>query len=417
MITYVTKRDGSKEKFSADKLNKWIDITGVEGVNWSDLSFRAYRKLNDGCSSKDLHDAMVQSCVDIGTEAALRVGGKFYISGVYKEVFGGIDNIPKLKDFAKDIWVNMDYSDEEYDEMDKVINHSKDLTYSYTTIRQMADKYMVKNRVTGELKETPQFTFMGIALAACETLDKGVRLYHVKKIYEFLSDLKINLPSPILSNLRTENRGYASCLTFMTDDTVESLGTGEHIAYLMTAKSAGIGGNIVSRSKGDAVRNGAIRHVGKLPLYKQVESAVHAMLQFGRGGAATIHYSCLDPEIEDLINLKNPLTIREKQIRGIDYSFMYNNSFAKAVANNDKWLLISYKDAPDLHEALYNKDSVKFDVLLQKYWDKGVRVKARDIAMQVLTQSLETGRIYITNMQEANTHTPFKETIYTSNLC
>mgnify|MGYP001229618869 CR=1 FL=1 len=421
MIKYVRKRDGSKEEFSADKMQKWIELTATEGVNWSDLAFRAYRKLDDGCTSQDLHNAMVMACLDIGTEASLKVAGKFFISNLYKELFGGIKNIPTIKEFSKGLWEQMDYSDEDYEELEKVINHDKDFEYSYTTLRQMVDKYFIRSESgeRGKVRETPQFMFMGIAMAAMATMPKDRRLDDVKKLYNLLSDLKINLPSPMLSNLRTGLRGYASCLTFMSDDTVESLGTGEHISYMMTAKSAGIGGYIHSRSIGDSVRKGQVKHMGKLPLYRQIDSAVHAMLQNGRGGASTIHYTCLDPEILDLANLKNPLTNSEKRIRGIDYSFMYNNVFAKAVAKNEDWLLIGITQAPDLYEAFFSSDGDKFEEAYRKHLNsgKGKKIKARELALTVLTQSLETGRIYTTNIQEANRHTPFTETIYTSNLC
>lgn len=419
MIKTIVKRDGRVEEFSPDKMHRWIEITAKYNVNWSDLAFRAYRKLEDGCTSTDLHNAMVMACLDIGTEASLRVAGKFFISNMYKELYGGIDKIPHLKDFSKNTWVEMDYSDEELEYLNSVIDHSKDLTYSYTTIRQMVDKYIIKDRVNNLAKETPQFTFMGIAMAAMENMPKDRRIKDVEKLYTYLSDLKINLPSPMLSNLRTPLKGYASCLTFMSGDTVESLATGEHISYIMTAKSAGIGGYIHCRSKGDGVKDNTIVHLGKLPLYKQIESAVHALRQTSRGGSATIHFTCLDPEMVDLVNLKNPLTNIDKRIRGMDYSFIYNNAFAKAVAKNDDWLLISLKDAPDLYDSLFNDSSDEFEKVLEKYKEsgKGNVVKARDIAMQVLTQSLETGRVYTFNAEEANRHTPFKETIYTSNLC
>lgn len=417
MINFVTKRDGRKEQFSADKLHRWIEMTAKEDVNWSDLAFRAYRKLNDGCSSTDLHNALVMACLDIGTEASLRVAGKFFVSNMYKEVYGGIEFIPTLKEFGEKHWAKMNYTDGEWEQLNSYIKHSTDLEYSYTTIRQMVDKYLIKDRVTNELKETPQMAFMGMAMAAMENMSVDRRVEDVIKLYNYLKDLKINLPSPMLSNLRTKSKGYASCLTFMTDDTVSSLATGEHIAFMMTAASAGIGGYIQSRSIGDSVKGGAVRHIGKIPLYRQIESAVNAMRQQSRGGAATIHFTCLDPEVEDLTQLKNPMTLEEKRVRGIDYSMIYNNSFAKAVATNGKWLLISVKDAPDLHEALFSGDGERFDVLMEKYWSKGKRVSAREIAINYLTQSLETGRMYMYNAQEGNTHTPYKETIYTSNLC
>lgn len=418
MLEFVTKSDGSVEPFSSEKLNKWASITAEEDVSWSELAITAYKKLNNYCTSKDLHDAMIMACMDIGTEASLRVAGKLLVSNLYKEAFGGFEKLPHLSDFVSDVWVGMDYSDEEIEELNSVLDHSKDMSYNYTSLRQMKDKYLLKDVTTGQIYESPQYMFMGISMAAMETRNKDVRLQDVIKTYEYLSDMKINLPTPMLNNLRTDLKGYASCCVFNVGDTVESIDVGNSISFLMTARSAGIGGYIGTRSRGDGVKEGRIKHTGKIPLYRSIESAVHAMLQNGsRGGAATLYYSVLDPELEDLIQLKNPMTIVEKQVRGIDYGLIYNTSFAKAVANNEKWLLVSQAVAPDLYEALFSEDISKFELLLEKYWDKGVRVKARDIAMKFLTQSVETGRKYLFNVEEVNRHTPFKDPIYSSNLC
>lgn len=418
MITHVIKSDGSVEPFSNEKLNKWAEITAEEDVSWSELAITAYKKLDNYCTSKDLHNAMIMACMDIGTEASLRVAGKLLVSNLYKEAFGGFEKLPTLKHLVDNVWDSMSYSDEEVELLDKVIDHSKDMSYNYTSLRQMKDRYLMKDVSSGKIYESPQFMFMGIAMAAMETRDRDVRIQDVINVYHYLSDMKINLPTPMLINLRTDLRGYSSCAVFNVGDTVESIDVGNSISFLLTAKSAGIGGYIGTRSRGDSVKGGRIRHTGKIPLYRSIESAVHAMLQNGsRGGAATLYYSALDPELEDLIQLKNPMTIVEKQVRGIDYALIYNNSFAKAVANNGKWLLISQQKAPDLHEAMFSGDSEHFDMLLEKYWDKGVRVKARDIALRYLTQSVETGRKYLFNAEEVNKHTPFKDTIYSSNLC
>lgn len=418
MITHVQKSDGSVEKFSSEKLNKWAAFAADEDVSWSELAITAYKKLNDYCTSKDLHDAMIMACMDIGTEAALRVAGKLMASNVYKEAFGGFKSIPHLSHLTDNVWEKMKYSDSEIDELNKVLDHTKDMTYNYTSMKQMYDKYLMKNNMTGKIYESPQFAFMGIAMAAMEKRKKKTRLLDVVNVYKHLSNMKINLPSPMLTNLRTSLRGYASCCVFAVEDTLESIDVGNSISFLMTAKSAGIGGYIGTRSKGDPIKDGMIRHTGKIPLMRSIESSVHAMLQNGsRGGAATIYYSMLDPEIEDLIQLKNPMTIVEKQVRGIDYALIYNSSFAKAVANNGKWLLISQQAAPDLYEAMFSEDINLFEILLEKYWSVGKRVMARDVAMQFLTQSVETGRKYTFNVEEVNRHTPFEDTIYSSNLC
>jgi ribonucleoside-diphosphate reductase alpha chain len=254
-----------------------------------------------------------------------------------------------------------------------------------------------------------------------EKMPKDRRMSDVKKLYEYLSQKKINAPTPFSINLGSPKKQYASCCVFTTEDTAASLAAGDHIAYMMTCASAGIGSHLKTRSRGDKVRQGAIQHQGKLPYYKVQQAAVSANLQSSRGGANTMHFSVLDPEIEDLLRLKNVQTVEQKRIKDIDYSVGFNEEFARRVAKNESWMTVSYGDAPELHEAMYGADQSKFVELYAKVeQDDSIPKKflsARDIALKFLTEAVETGRVYEHNTGEMNRHTPFKDKIYSSNLC
>ncbi|QZI90138.1 hypothetical protein MYOV057v1_p0223 [Vibrio phage 184E37.1] len=222
-----------------------------------------------------------------------------------------------------------------------------------------------------------------------------------------------------MSQLRTPNRGYASCAIFTTHDTAPSLAAGDHIAYMLTCASAGIGSHLKTRSKGAKVRGGTTIHQGKRPYYKMTESAVAANLQNSRGGSATMHVNCLDPEIMEILTWKNKKTATKVRVDGIHYSFGSNNLFAKYVRDGKQWMLVDLADAPELYEAMYSGDQTIFETLYHEY-EKSDKprtyVSARKIAVEALVQGQESGQVYLHSTDELNRHTPIKDKIYSSNL-
>lgn len=427
MINQIIKRDGTVELFNPDKLNKWAEwASNINGVEWSSIALDAVKKCYDKCTTSDLQAAMIMACIDRADEAHLYMAGRLYAGDTYKIVFGDHTSIPSLKEMyygmiAKGLWANMNYSDEELDELNSVIDHSKDLRCIHSELKQIREKYSINDKVSGKCYETPQFMYMRVALASMNNQPADRRINDVKKVYTYLSDKKLNAPSPYMLHLGTPHRGLASCCVFASDDNIPSLAVGDHIAYMMTCASAGIGGTIFTRSKGDPVRGGTIEHMGKLPYLRVIEKGVNANVQAGRGGAATIYFNGLDPEISDLLRLRNPKTVAEKRIKDIDYGFSYNRYFLEKVARNEQWMLISYHYAKDLWDAMYSPNQSLFIELYQKYLaDETVPkelVSARDIAILFLTNSYEVGRFYEFAIDHVNTHTPFKDRINSSNLC
>lgn len=426
MIKNVRKSDGRLEPFNPDNLNKWAEFAAGCDVDWSAIALEACRKCYDGCSTADLHKAMIDACVEREDHNHLQMAGKILAGQIYKEAFGGFRKIPTLAEFYKKMvamnhWEKMDYSDSEIEQLNDVVDHDIDIKYNYTTLHQMKDKYLIKNRVENKVLESPQFMFMGMAMQNMQGMPKSRRIEDIKKLYKYLNELKINTPTPMLVNMRTPHKGYASCCVYTADDNVKSLAVGDHITYMMTCASAGIGAHLNTRSKGDPVKEGRVVHQGKLPYYRMIQSASHANMQASRGGAATVYYSVLDPELFDLLALKNPTTVTQKRIRDIDYALLVNRYFVEKVAKNQDWMLVSLYDAPKLYDLLYSPD---YEAFKEEYdrveSDKSIKkeiVKARDIALRALKEGAETGRIYLTYIDEMNRHTPFKDPIYSSNLC
>ena len=427
MIEVIVKRDGSEEPFQPSKVNRWgewASKTLGSYVDWPSVVLSTVSTLPKKCSSILLQERLIKTCLDNDSWSYNRMAGRLYAAYIYKKLYD--DKIPTVKELhtklqSLGLMVGLNYTDEEYAEVEKLINHKLDLKASHYELHQIRSKYALRNRVTGEEYESQQFVFMRMAMALAEDQPKERRMTDLAKWYEHFSNKRINAPTPNYVNLGTPLKGFASCCLYTTNDTARSLAAGDHIAYTMTYMSAGIGAHINTRSLGDSVRGGVIQHQGKLNYYRSLVGAVKANLQNGRGGAATTYYNAFDPEVDVISRLKNPMSTEDKKIRGMDYSFGCNKFFAKKVAMNQDIFLFNSFTAPDLYDALYNADDNLFEELYKKYEEDSTFVKkyvsAREVALTTLNEAYETGRSYLHWTDEMNRHTPFKETIYSSNLC
>lgn len=423
MINYVTKSNNKKETFNPEKLRKWSEFAAGK-LNWSEIELEAIKRCYEGVTTRELHNAMISACIDKKTQAYSDMAGRLLLGQIYKQAHGGFHSLPDLNVYyhemvSRGLWDKMDYSEEEIKVLAKKINHNLNLKYGYSVLRQMVDKYLVKDAVKDVVHESPQFLFMGVAMKVMEIQPKERRVEDVLKLYKYISELKINLPSPYLTTLRTKIKGSASCCLFKADDTAESLAIANYLAHEFTLNNAGIGVYLQTRATGQGVKKNRIIHGGLLPYYRWMAASVGASKQSSRGGSATVTYTCLEPDWEDLIRLKNPLTPASKKIDMLDYSVVVNNAFLRRAAKNEDWMLVSCDEAPELYEALY-KSETEFEAIYEKTSKKKIKktfVSARDMLVEIIKQRAESGRVYIFFADNANKHTPFKDTIYQSNLC
>lgn len=426
-IKEIIKRDGSVEPFDVSKLNKWQRWAsyGLESkVQWTDVVTKTLSKLSGTIDSQLLQKELIKTCEEKNTWSYSIMAGRLYNSIYRKRLFSSATKLPTVKEVHQklinlDLMVDLGYSDDEYEQIEKIINHNTDFEYALSQVEYIEGKYAIKNTLTGEVYETPQYVFMRMAmhLAADETEDK---LYHVGKFYYYLSKGKLNAPTPNYQNLGTKHRGFSSCCLYKAADTAESLAVGDHIAYTMTYMSAGIGSYIESRSILDPVRNGKIKHQGKIPYFKSLAAAVCANTQGGRGGAATTYITCYDPEASVLITLGNPRTPTDIQNRDIHYALSFNDFFFEKLMKKEDIFTFNVFTAPDLQEAFFKNDG-SFKELYEKYEKdpnfKKNYINTYELASVYLTQCQEVATTYAVNITEVNRHTSFIEPIYSSNLC
>jgi ribonucleoside-diphosphate reductase alpha chain len=431
---YVLKRDGRQELLNYEKINKvllWA-TEGISSVSASDAAMNAKLQIHDGIKTSDIHRVLIQSASDMITEETPNyqfVASKLLNYLLRKEVFNTYTNFPRLKDFIKsniekgvyDSDVINHYTEYELDKIEGFIKHKRDEDLTYAGVQQLMDKYLVQNRKTGEHYETPQFMYMMISITLFAKYTGEDRMEKIKRFYELLSLQKISLPTPILAGVRTPNKQFSSCVLIDVADDLDSIGASTHAVLRYISNRAGIGLNFRLRAIGSEVNGGEKVHTGLIPFLKVFESAVKSCSQGGiRGGASTAHYPFWHKEIMEILVLKNNTGNDLNRVRRMDHSIQLCRLFYKRFVAKENLTLFSPNDVPDLYEA-FGYDNDKFESLYAKY-EKDTKISkvvipAVEVMNLLLQERLENGRIYIQNLDNANTHSGFIDKINMSNLC
>ena len=421
IIKTVIKRDGTRQLFDIKKLEGLSRYSSKHEIEWLPLLVNALEKLAvEEVKSSEIIQAMIEACTDGGTEAHLSVAARIMRGDIYKMAYGS-HTPPKFSESYQRLvrigaWKDYNLSPFDLARLDQEFDPMMDKQLEYASLCQFKDKYGLG---TGfghkrELVETPSLALMGVAIDTF--LEDGME--HVINFYNIIKHRKINIATPIMASSRTGVNGSASCFVYTSGDTLDSIAAGDHLAYIMSANRAGIGTEYDIRSFKDSVAGGKCQHAGKIPHYKALQSKIETAKQGVRGGAATVSFNCMDPEINDLLRMKHPTTDDTKRFPKMDFSFVHNMDFLRRAADGGEWLLVSKIDAPELHNAFYYERE-SFPRLMDMALESGIgtKVKALDIFKLYLRQWQETGRIYSTNIDHMNNHTPFLDVIRISNLC
>ena len=423
----IIKRDGRVEPYSPGKVNGWGQWAAANigrQVDWSAAVIDAVSTMPETVSSAELQEKLIRSCLDHDSWSWYLMAGRLYASHLHKTIHGAqIPTLAALHDrMVEDgIMKPLAYDKEEYALAEAWIDHKRDYETPHFSLHYIRRKYSLQNRISGQEYETQQFVYMRMAMALAEHAPAGERMALVERYYRAFYSKLISAPTPNYVNLGTRLRGFASCCLYVSGDTEQSLAIGDHIAYRMTAASAGIGSHIITRSKGDPVRGGAIEHMGKLPYFAAMGKAIRANMQAGRGGACTTYYSGFDPEAEVIAHLRNPRSTEDRKNRDLHYALVSNRLFAARAARNQRAFSFNVYNAPELTELFFSGDAEGFareyerleqDESFEKQW-----FSPRDLVLTALNEALETGVAYLANIDEMNRHTPFKEPIHSSNLC
>ena len=431
---HVVKRDGEQEPLNLDKIHVMVEhaCNGLAGVSESQVEMNAGLQFFDGIKTSDIQEILVRSANDLISLEAPNyqfVAARLLLFGLRKAVYNGHpDGHPPLKEHVAkcvergvyDSSILGKYTDEEWEKLSGFMDHDRDYLFTYAGIRQVVDKYLVQDRSSGQVYETPQFMYMMIAATLFQDDDKFYRLEYVKKYYDAISKHRINIPTPVMAGVRTPLRQFASCVLVDVDDTLDSIFSSDMAIGYYVAQRAGIGIN-AGRIRGinSKIRDGEVQHTGVVPFLKKFESTVRCCTQNGiRGGSATVHFPIWHQEIEDIIVLKNNKGTEDNRVRKLDYSIQISKLFYERFINNGIISLFSPHDVPGLYDAFGTDE---FDDLYTSYESDGdvprKTVRAQELFLDILKERAETGRLYIMNIDHCNSHSSFKDKVNMSNLC
>ena len=433
-MTTVVKRDGTTESLNLDKVHKMVELAckDLAGVSESQVEMNANLQFFDGISTDDIQEILIRSANDLISLDAPNyqfVAARLLLFSLRKSVYDSHpDDHPTVYTqvqrgvdwgvYDKDL-LNY-YSEDEWNVLDGFIDHDRDYLFTYAGLRQVTDKYLVQDRSSGRIYETPQFMYMLIAATLFAQYPTETRINYVRRYYDAISRHKVNIPTPIMGGVRTPLRQFASCVLVDVDDTLDSIFSSDMAIGYYVAQRAGIGIN-AGRIRGinTKIRGGEVQHTGVVPFLKKFESTVRCCTQNGiRGGSATVHFPIWHQEIEDIIVLKNNKGTEDNRVRKLDYSIQISKLFYERFIGNQDISLFSPHDVPGLYDA-FGTDG--FDDLYNRYESNPLiprsTVNAQQLILDLLKERAETGRLYLMNLDHCNTHSSFKDKVNMSNLC
>ncbi len=441
---YVIKRNGVRVPLDISKIQRQVSnaCKGIDGVSPSMIEIKAQLEFHDGMTTSTIDALLLQAMVGLIDETEnpeinnvnyQYVAGRQRLSMLRKEVYGEYDP-PRLYEIVKK---NVDagmytpellewYTQDEWNIIDLFVDHHKDENYTFAAIAQLCEKYLVQNRATGQVYETPQVRYAVAAATAFHAEPRDRRLKYVKDYYECASDGHFTLATPVLAGLGTTTKQFSSCVLISSDDTLDSIFAAGEMMAKYASKRAGIGLEIGRiRPLGAPIRNGEIKHTGLVPFMKKWFSDLRSCSQGGiRNASCTVTFPIWHAQFEDLIVLKNNQGTEETRVRQMDYSVVINAMFWRRFKNGENITLFDPHEVPDLYEAFY-RNTAEFERLYTKYEHDATKKKkvlpADEIFKNgILKERTDTGRIYLVFVDNVQRQGPFDtelDPVYQSNLC
>ncbi|MDT0602147.1 class 1a ribonucleoside-diphosphate reductase subunit alpha [Thalassotalea castellviae] len=434
---FVTKRNGEKEPIDLEKIHQVIAWAAedLDNVSVSQVELKSHIQFYDGIKTEDIHETIIKAAADLISEETPDyqfLSARLAIFHLRKKAYGQFEppklypHVVNLVESGKyDQHLLADYTQEEFEQMESFLDHRRDLNFSYAAVKQLEGKYLVQNRVTGEIYESAQFLYILVAACLFAKYPQETRLSYIEGFYNAISTFKISLPTPIMAGVRTPTRQFSSCVLIECGDSLDSINAASSSIVKYVSQRAGIGINAGRiRALGSSIRNGEAFHTGCIPFYKHFQTAVKSCSQGGvRGGAATLFYPLWHLEVESLLVLKNNRGVEENRVRHLDYGVQFNKVMYQRLIKGESITLFSPSDVPGLYDAFF-EDQDEFERLYLQYEaDDSIRkkcIKAIELFTLFAQERASTGRIYLQNVDHCNTHSPFNPEvapIRQSNLC
>ena len=433
----VVKRNGNKECLDIEKIHRQVlwATEGISGVSASELEIKSQLQFYNGIKTSDIQETLIKAAadlIDLETPNYQYVAARLINHHIRKEVYNSFEPSGLLQHVKKVVATGfytaelLDcYTEEEFAILETYIDHERDMNLTYAAMEQWRGKYLVKNRVTGQIFETPQMAYMLISATLFNNYPKNTRLKWVKDYYDAISQHDISLPTPVMAGVRTPQKQFSSCVLIEAGDDLDSLASVNHAVFRYVSRKAGIGINFGRiRAVGSPIRNGDAYHTGVVPFVKVMQASVKSCNQGGvRGGAATGFFPFWHLEFEDLVVLKNNKGTEDNRARHLDYAVQFNKLAYERLLTGGNITLFSPSDVPGLYDAFFADQDLFKRIYEQAEANPKIRkktMKAIDLFTTFMQERKNTGRIYFMNVDHANTHSSFIESkapVRQSNLC
>ena len=433
----VQKRDGSKEPLDLEKLHRVVfwATQGITGVSASEVEIKSHLQFYNGIPTTDIQETLIKSAADLITEETPNyqyVAGRLICYHLRKQVYNDFKPWHILSLVRQNVAAGFydeelltAYSEEEWDRINGFIKHERDEELTYAAMEQFRGKYLVQNRVTKDIYETPQVAYVLIAATLFSRYPRESRMMWIKDYYDAISTHQISLPTPVMAGVRTPMRQFSSCVLIETDDSLDSINAtaSSIVKYVSQKAGIGIGAGRIRAIK-SPIRNGDAYHTGVIPFYKLFQAATRSCSQGDvRNGAATLYYPIWHLEVEDLLVLKNNKGTEDNRVRHMDYGVQFNKVMYERLLTNGDITLFSPHDVPEMYDAFF-ADTDRFRELYERA-ERNTKLRKKTIkAVELFTRFMQerkdTGRIYLMNVDHANSHGAFLPEvapIHQSNLC
>ena len=249
----VKKRDGTLENLDIDKLHKVVMYAceGISGVSASEVEINSKIQFFESIATEDIQETLIKSAADLISEEAPNyqyVAGRLINYHLRKQVYNTFEP-PCLCDIIdKNIDAGMYdaeftqlYTKDEINQLQEFIDHNRDEVLTYAAMEQFRGKYLVQNRASGDIYETPQVAYMMIAATLFSKYPAETRMSYVKAYYDAISTFKISLPTPVMAGVRTPQRQFSSCVLIETGDSLDSINATSSAIVKYVSQKAGIG--------------------------------------------------------------------------------------------------------------------------------------------------------------------------------
>jgi len=433
----VQKRDGSREPLDLEKLHRVVfwATQGITGVSASEVEIKSHLQFYNGIPTTDIQETLIKSAADLISDETPNyqyVAGRLICYHLRKQVYGNFQPCSVLELVKRNVSEGFydpalltDFSEEDWHRINSFVRHERDEQLTYAAMEQFRGKYLVQNRVTREIKETPQVAYVLIAATLFSQYPRDTRMMWIRDYYDAISTHQMSLPTPVMAGVRTPVRQFSSCVLIETDDSLDSINAtaSSIVKYVSQKAGIGIGAGRIRAIK-SPIRNGDAYHTGVIPFYKLFQAATRSCSQGGvRNGAATLYYPLWHLEVEDLLVLKNNKGTDDNRVRHMDYGVQFNKVMYERLLSGGDITLFSPHDVPEMYEAFFS-DVDRFRELYERA-ERNSRlrkktVKALDLFTAFMQERKDTGRIYLMNVDHANSHGSFKPDvapIRMSNLC